>query len=380
MKTEIQHGIYFENGRKFYCGGIPVVEVQGSWFQMGRQYGALLRGELEKIHAFAKQAPDGMARVGQLGRGSISGLKRYDELFRGMAETSGFSLEQLRIISSVEVIYLDCITSDLRQTFNGGCCSSLAVWGDYTRTGEVLFGRNFDWLPEFESILDTLALCVFHPSDGANSVAFLNWAGCPYMTTGMNERGLFLELNSGAFADADIVAERIHNVWLLWEFLLNSDDAAALRRAFATCRASAAYIIGTADADKAEGFEWHTGGEYLSAQQEDGLMAAANHFTAPEWQNSPGAALCGESSSFRRRENLLTLAKKYHDANEKIGPEEMMAVFEKTTADGGAKVCGTLFQVIAVPAEQKWYVKTKNMDDWAEIPLMNILKGNGELI
>ena len=58
----------------------------------------------------------------------------------------------------------------------------------------------------------------------------------------------------------------------------------------------------------------------------------------------------------------------------------MMAVFGKTTADGGAKVCGTLFQVIAVPAEQKWYVKTKNMDDWAEIPLMNILKGNGELI
>ena len=111
MKTEIQHGIYFENGRKFYCGGIPVVEVHGSWFQMGRQYGALLRGELEKIHAFAKQAPDGMARVGQLSRGSISGLKRYDELFRGMAETSGFSLEQLRIISSVEVIYLDCITS-----------------------------------------------------------------------------------------------------------------------------------------------------------------------------------------------------------------------------------------------------------------------------
>ena len=52
-----------------------------------------------------------------------------------------------------------------------------------------------------------------------------------------------------------------------------------------------------------------------------------------------------------------------------------MDIFGKTTADGG-----TLFQVIAVPAEQKWYVKTKNMDDWAEIPLMNILKGNGELI
>ena len=43
MITTIRHDRYFENGRKFFSGGIPAVELRGSWFQMGRQYGALMR-------------------------------------------------------------------------------------------------------------------------------------------------------------------------------------------------------------------------------------------------------------------------------------------------------------------------------------------------
>ena len=51
----------------------------------------------------------------------------------------------------------------------------------------------------------------------------------------------------------------------------------------------------------------------------------------------------------------------------------------KTVAEGGAKVAGTLFQLIAEPASQTWYVKRGNDPDWIEIPLTNLLKGNGEL-
>ena len=379
MITTIRHDRYFENGRKFFSGGIPAVELRGSWFQMGRQYGALLRDELQRVFRFAQRNPDGFNRVGQLGKSGIAGRKRYDELYRGIAETSGLSLEQLRIVCSVELVYLDRMAGDLRRTFNGGRCSSIAVWGKNTSDGNVLFARNYDWLPDFEEILDTLVLAVFHPADGANAVAMFNWAGCLYLTTGMNESGLFLELNSGAFADAGVETERIHTIWLLWEFLLDSSDFAALNSSFASCRTAASYLIGASDAKRAEVYEWHTKNPPWTAPHEEGLLAAANHFTAPGWINTPLAESCGEASSINRRCNLLRLAGEILQTGRKIGVQEMTEIMSKTTVEGGAKVDGTLFQLIAAPAEQCWRIKLKNSPDWMEFQLANVLKGNGDL-
>ena len=271
------------------------------------------------------------------------------------------------------------MAGDLRRTFDGGRCSSIAVWGENTPDGHALFGRNYDWLPDFGEILDTLVLAIFHPADGANAVAIINWAGCLYLTTGMNESGLFLELNSGAFADTGIVPERIHTTWLLWEFLLDSSDFAALRSCFATCRSAAAYLIGAADADRAEVFEWPTQGPAKTAQHEAGILAAANHFTSSGWTNTALAGSCGDASSINRRANLLKCAGDVLAQNRKIGPAELAAIMDRTVAEGGAKVTGTLFQVIAAPAAQTWYVKRRNDPDWTAIELMNLLKGNGEL-
>ena len=379
MITTIRHDRYFENGRKFWSGGIPVAELRGSWFQMGRQYGALMRDELVRVLRFAEKNPAGFSKIGQLGKRGVAGLKRFDDLYLGIAETSGLTLEQLRIVNSVEVIYLDRMTGNLKNVFDGGRCSSLAVWGGNTPDSAVLFGRNYDWLADFEELLDTLVLTVFHPADGANAVAMFNWAGCLYLTTGMNENGLFLELNSGAFADAGIVNGRIHNVWLLWEFLLEANDFAALREQFATCRSTAAYLIGAADPVQAEVFEWHPDRECVTAPHEGGLLAAANHFTSPDWVNTPLAESCGAASSLNRRANLLQCAHEYLDGGRKIGLPELCAIMGKSVAEGGAKVNGTLFQIIAAPREQIWYVKLKNQPDWSEIRLANLLKGTGEL-
>ena len=379
MITTIRHDRYFENGRKFFSGNIPAVELRGSWFQMGRQYGALMREELVRVLRFAEKNPAGFSRIGQLGSRGIAGLKRYDELYRGMAETSGLTLEQLRTVNSVEIIYLDRLNGDLKNVFDGGRCSSLAVWGENTPDRGVLFGRNYDWLADFEELLDTLVLAVFHPADGANAVAMFNWAGCLYLTTGMNENGLFLELNSGAFADAMVVNGRIHNVWLLWEFLLDSADFAALREHFATSLAAGTYLIGAADPVRAEVFEWHPVRPCTEAPHDAGLLAAANHFISPDWVNTPLAEACGAASSLNRRVNLLRCAREYLDRGQKIGLTELCAVMDKTIAEGGAKVGGTLFQIIAAPKEQTWYVKLKNQADWSEIRLTNLLKGNGEL-
>ena len=39
----------FEEGRKAQRGSIKVVDLSGSWFEMGRQYGALMKKELDEV-------------------------------------------------------------------------------------------------------------------------------------------------------------------------------------------------------------------------------------------------------------------------------------------------------------------------------------------
>lgn len=381
MNTTVTHGAFSAAGRKFRCGNIPVVELRGTWRQMGRQYGNLMREELAKVYQFAMKNPEGIERVGQLGRnGKISGIHRYDELYNGIAETSGFTPEQLAIINSVEVVYLDRLVKNVRDMFDANRCSSLALWGDYTSNGKLLFGRNYDWLPEFSEILDTLTISVLHPADGSLPVASLNWAGCLYMTTGMNGNGIFLELNSGMYADSRIFPERLHNIWLLWEILLNADSLNSVQTALSTFRASASYLIGTGTANCAECFEWHTGeNSPNSAPRKDGMFAAANHFTTPGWINSPDAEMNGCASSCQRRNALESLAEQYHSSGRKIELEDLCSILETSAADGGACVKGTLFQVIAEPAKMCWYVKTKNQQEWSRIFFGNLLKLCGDL-
>ncbi|MBQ9772955.1 MAG: hypothetical protein IJW23_14125 [Lentisphaeria bacterium] len=373
MDPIFRHDSDFENGRKFYQGTLCIVDLKGSFFEMGRQYGALLRNELEKVYRFACANQDGFKYLGCLGGSNttVCGFRKYDEFFRGMSETSGLSLEQLLAVNAVEVIYLDLIAKGMGSMFDASRCSTLAANGSLTENGNSVIGRNYDWLPEFEEIADTLVLTVFHPSDGSNAVASFNWTGCLYMTTGLNSAGIYMGLNSGMFADKNACPERIHNVWMLWEMLWNCSDLDTVKRCFNTFRSAAGYLIMGASARETECFQWHTQGMWFPAPRSGNgdLIAAANHFASSEWKNDPLAEDDTIASSVQRRENLLSLAKKYS----RITPVEMMELLSVPYAEGGAKVRGTMFQIVTDVQEKIWYVRTCLMNEWACVPLADLL-------
>ena len=375
MNSIFRHVCDFEKGRKFYQGPLSIVDLKGSFFEMGRQYGALMQKELKRVYRFACANQEGFRYRNVLGGSdtTVCGLRKYDEFFRGMSETSGLNMEQLLTVNAVEVIYLDLIAKGMGAMFDASRCSSLAVNGSLTEDGNTVIGRNYDWLPEFEEIADTLVLTVFHPSDGSNAVASFNWAGCLYMTTGLNSAGIYLGLNSGMFADKNACPERIHNVWMLWEMLWNCSDLDTVKRFFNTIRSAAGYLIMGASARETECFQWHTQGMWFPAPRSGNgdLLAAANHFATPGWTNDPMAEDDTIASSVRRRENLLALAKNYS----RISPVEMMEILSVPYAKGGAKVRGTMFQIVTDVRKKVWYVRTCLMDEWAYVPLEDILNG-----
>ena len=99
----------FEEGRKAQRGSIKVVDLSGSWFEMGRQYGALMKKELDEV-LFVIDA------VIEYNEGNASKAKqivetqtlqtpwRISQFYEGAAETSGFTVEQLQLANAIERI------------------------------------------------------------------------------------------------------------------------------------------------------------------------------------------------------------------------------------------------------------------------------------
>lgn len=92
----------FENGTRYQVGTYPVFVLSGSFYEMGPQYGALMKDELRDEHAMI------VANLTERGY-SLDSLredarqatalqpKRMKELAAGMAETTGLSEEDVAI-------------------------------------------------------------------------------------------------------------------------------------------------------------------------------------------------------------------------------------------------------------------------------------------
>ena len=99
----------FEMGTKTSMNGINVVDLHGTWHEMGRQYGALLKDELTEVYLFVEtiiQYSVGNAEIAEniIEVQTAQTPYRISEFMRGAAETSGLTVEQLQAVNAVERI------------------------------------------------------------------------------------------------------------------------------------------------------------------------------------------------------------------------------------------------------------------------------------
>ena len=124
----------FEQGCRASMNGISVVSLHGTWREMGRQYGMLMKEELEEVYFFVETIVEYSVGNAQKAE-SIVALQtaqtpyRINAFFEGAAETSGLTVKQLQMVNAVERI--------------GGLpkCSAVSCWGAYA-SGQMVIGRN----------------------------------------------------------------------------------------------------------------------------------------------------------------------------------------------------------------------------------------------
>lgn len=359
-------------GKKYQHDHFTVLQLEGSWYQMGKQYGSLMKDELRQVLEYADRQGTAETDSYLFPYGLPCGLRRLDQLFQGMADGSGLTLAQLVRINSVELAYLDASLSEVGESVKGQC-SCLGIFGKKTTEGQVFCARNYDWLASFAH-LEPVLTC-FKPNDGSQALEIVNYPGCLYLTTAMNESGLFLVLNSGAYASAETSSDGYHNVWLLWELMQQCRDVDSAVHMLESLKGQGYYVINLADEKKFSIVEWAlNSATTITPSDEQAFEVSANHFIQPGWQNLPGAAEGGEESSLARREALRRLASEIPDGT--CGLPEIQRIFDVPASQGGAKCSCTLFQVIAAPAQGLLQIRGHNSETWQTVRFGEIMKRN----
>jgi hypothetical protein len=359
----------FEGGRLYDASGFKVLELSGTYRQMGRQYGALLGKDLYALYrvaietAFSQEKGIPMERMRQVAQAVYAPYpKRYRDILLGMAETSGLGLDKQVILNAIE-----WIPKIGHLSYDQGHCSGLAAWGPYTSDGPLVFGRNNDDDPLFKDFAKFLVVVVFKPRDGSFPVAVLNYAGALYVPTGMNSEGLFLEMNAGPWMG--FALDRVSIFTTLFSFLQDFASLSEVSRAFRGMLPNLSSIVNAADSHKATSFESSLYDTRPVEPITDGLLAATNHFVGSSWSLAQLDDGVG-GMTLKRRSNLLSLGEKDKGF---FGPETMMKVMDISLENGGATVDGTIYQVVAVPKELQFWIKVPGFRDWTELNLAPLL-------
>ena len=354
----------FEGGKLYKAGNIGVLQLSGSYKEMGRQYGGLLKDEIQEFYTIVVDEhyiKDKGLKYEEIKGFSEAVYTRYPEKFKalmsGINETSGLPLEKIVILD--QVLGIQFIIAQQ------GECSAVASWGEYTGGKPLVLGRNLDLAVDFKEFSRFLNVVVYNPVDDIPT-AVVCYPGEITSFTGMNANGVFFEINEGAKSGGNIINEdRLMLPVELVRFLTDYSDFNEFDAAMNTTRSNYAFIVQVADKDAAYSYEASVFDIKRRSGQEPGLLVATNDFVNPAWGLTP--PLDAEDKSVQRRDNLLGLANTYKG---KITPDTMMQIMDTPFEEGGATWTNrTVYQVVVEPANNKLWMKTRGIQDWVEIDL-----------
>ncbi len=210
-------------GKLFSIGALNVLHLKGSAREMGYQHGALLKEAIPDgaLTYFGEYIEKGTGRE-LLGPARIVWplIKKYAnfrisrnmpdfarETLEGLAEGAGMPLSEVKkgVVLPDTLVWLFSKVLGLRKAPpvedvpSLGCTSAIA-WGDATKDGKLLHGRNLDYLPV--GPWPESASVIFHEPDEGQRYVSVASAGIPLGgVSAMNEAGLTLTVHQHLLTD-----------------------------------------------------------------------------------------------------------------------------------------------------------------------------------
>ncbi len=354
----------FEGGRLYKAGPVSVLQLHGTHYEMGRQYGVLLKDDLNAVYNLMIATFSRSFSYGRMKQIADNVYSRYPQphkdIIAGMAETSGLGLEKQIIVNALE--WIPKINAFVPH------CSGIGVWGDYTQDRRLIFGRNNDDdLDTYGQFGGYVVVAVFNPTDSGMPVALINYAGVVYAATAINRAGIFMELNSGNWQGYDV--NRSLLLATMFSFLEAYSTQDEMNTAFQTVAADISSIVNVADPAVAYSFEIPLTGARRRPPDKSGLLAAANHFVDPFWGIPPPEPDSANAWTALRRNNLLAFAETNKGG---LNVQKIKEVLATSIIEGGVLDAGTIYQVVAIPVNLTIWLRTPNHFDWQMIDLSKL--------
>ncbi len=300
-------------GQLQYRHGLPVLIVEGTPKEIGRQIGVLGLRPAARVIQFPRDLlKDRGAELlypllYYVGKSMYPRFPQHHKTeLDAMAQASGNKLEELIVINTI-----DNITRILG-------CSSLAVEATRSRTGGPLLGRNFDF-PTLGYLQDYTLVTVYRP-EGKHAFASIGFPGLLAVLSGINDAGLSL-VTHAVFDSADgappFTPQGTPVGLLLRRILEECETVEDAQKLLRRCRRTTYLSIVVCDKRRAAAIEFTPKSVCLRASQR-GMLFATNHFRSEELKTASG---CWRYHRFSQSRNLAKLgvdeiARQLHAVNQ----------------------------------------------------------------
>lgn len=374
----------FEGGYLYQVSHMPVAQLNGSYRQMGRQYGGLLGDRIKKFLAEFENTiiwHTGLsARNIEEKADKVYNTypKNIKAIFKGMEETSGVSLKKLK---QLDTALLWGCTSQQDQT----SCTNVVPWGYKTLDWHLILGRNLAMPGSFKRCNEALAFIVYNPDDGSHSIATIVYAGQVSSMQVLNDAGIFVGANSLIVPNENIDSNSgafLGNDMLTW--LLKCGDLDELTPLACEARLFGPAILTIANENGAISIERTADDFRKVAPTQKCYVVTADNFVDPTWGSPapPGPYLMspgmGDQASLiqgseQRYNNMVALGEKY--AN-KWSLKEIFTTLDTDVNEGGAFTSSVTVQVAYIPSSHSFFMRAPvRQGQWVNIYLNKLLKG-----
>lgn len=368
----------FEGGTLYTNGTVKLVELNGSWLEMGRQYGYLLADEIKTLPLVVQNlyAANGIGSTQDLYYFSATSLSlhsgNFQTMAQGIVQTSGASYLDVAVDSSFFEYYISASSPT-------NSCLSIIAWDGYTGGQSLVAGRNFDFPPLYQALDPYIVITVFNPDDGSVPTATIGYAGQLGAISGLNSAGLIAENNNGYlggdtqtyFLQREPILDTVPSLLLHNTSLSGIDaDMMAVSTPFAL-------IYNIASPESAYAYETSTYGIIRRDSDLDGtngLLVAANHYLDPSWPTNTAIPASYVANSTERYDNAVSLA---NDFKGLINDRVVMAILDTPIEQGGPTPItenDNIWQYVAVPAQSALWFKTANDQNWLFVDLNKYFK------
>ncbi|NLR91453.1 C45 family autoproteolytic acyltransferase/hydolase [Flammeovirga agarivorans] len=375
----------YKGGKLYEANGFLIPVIEGSNEEMGEQYGALMKEEMQKAYDFLIQPELKEGKLDQetiqfwVNRAYGTGSLRTKQFYDGVAKGSGWSLN--------DVVFLDQIMEygiyyGKLHSFAG--CTSIAAWGENSKDGEMYIGRNMDWSEAFLNF--PTVLTVRKPNDGSYKMATTGWPGMFCAFTAMNEEGVYIDLHDGTSMGGSLVfLERPSIINTLTDFMSESASLDALKAKFNGMNNSTSTIFTIADSKSAASMECSSlNGNRVRLPKGDAITVV-NTFLVDDWGLGKRETVSNSLRRYSNMEDRLAESKGKVDAqytrdlmdirifNEDGSFKENGGSTKPALQDADLTVYQTVFDI----HNQKVWMKVpvpEYFADWTEINLNELWK------